>query len=267
MEPTPAHPAPTVRDDRSPSPDGRLAGKVAIVTGAARGMGAAEAELFVQEGATVVLTDVDDDGGKALADALGDRAEYVHHDVGDEADWQRLVAHVESVHGSVDVLVNNAGVSRGGRLEDLLWDDFDLMVRVNQRGVLLGMRAVIEPMRRAGGGSIVNVASAAALRGEPELIAYTGTKFAVRGMTQSAASELAADGIRVNVLHPGVIDTPMHQQNSPERQEWLVERIPLKRFGASADVAQMALFLASDASSYVTGVDFSVDGGIHLSTR
>jgi len=246
---------------------GRLDGKVAIVTGAARGMGATEAALFVDEGASVVLTDVNDDDGRALAASLGKQAEYVHHDVGDEDSWNELIKRVDDAHGRVDVLINNAGVSRGGTLEAFEWADFDLMVRVNQRGVLLGMRSVIAPMRRAGGGSIVNVASAAALRGEPELIAYTGTKFAVRGMTQVAAAELAPDNIRVNVLHPGVIDTPMHQQNSAERQEWLANRIPLKRFGSTTEIAEMALFLASDASSYITGSDFSVDGGIFLASR
>jgi len=246
---------------------GRLRGKVAIVTGAARGMGAAEAALFVEEGAFVVLADVNDDEGTALAKSLGEQSEYVHHDVGDETSWTELVKHVDEAHGRVDVLINNAGVSRGGTLEAFEWADFDLMVRVNQRGVLLGMRSVTEPMRRAGGGSIVNVASAAALRGEPELIAYTGTKFAVRGMTQVAAAELAPDNIRVNVLHPGVIDTPMHQQNSAERQEWLANRIPLKRFGNTMEIAEMALFLASDAASYITGSDFSVDGGIFLASR
>lgn len=246
---------------------GRLDGKVAIVTGAARGMGATEAALFVDEGSSVVLTDVNDEEGSALAASLGKQAEYAHHDVGDEDSWNELIKRVDETHGRVDVLINNAGVSRGGTLEAFEWADFDLMVRVNQRGVLLGMRSVIEPMRRAGSGSIVNVASAAALRGEPELIAYTGTKFAVRGMTQVAAAELAPDNIRVNVLHPGVIDTPMHQQNSAERQEWLANRIPLKRFGSTTEIAEMALFLASDASSYITGSDFSVDGGIFLASR
>lgn len=246
---------------------GRLAGKVALVTGASRGMGAAEAALFVAEGATVVLTDVNDTEGQALAASLGAQARYVHHDVADEASWAALVADVEAAHGRVDVLVNNAGISREGRIDAVDWTDFDVMVRVNQRGVLLGMQAVIQAMRRAGGGSIVNIASAAAMQGEPELIAYTGTKFAVRGMTQVAASELAADGIRVNVLHPGVIDTPMHQQNSPERQSWLVERIPLKRFGEPREIAEVALFLASDAASYVTGADIVVDGGLLLNTR
>jgi len=243
---------------------GRLHSKVAIVTGAASGMGAAEAALFVDEGAHVVLTDVDDTAGEALADSLGAAAEYRHHDVGDEGSWRELLAHVESAHGGIDVLVNNAGVSRAGSIDELSLDDFDLMVRVNQRGVLLGMRAVIAPMRRAGRGSIVNIASGAALQGERGLIAYSGTKFAVRGMTQVAAAELAPDGIRVNVVHPGCIDTPMHQLNPPARQASLIERIPMKRFGEPREVAEMVLFLASDASSYITGTDFAVDGGILL---
>jgi 3alpha(or 20beta)-hydroxysteroid dehydrogenase len=246
---------------------GRLDGKVAIVTGAARGMGAAEATLFAEEGAFVVLADINDGEGIALSDSLGECSEYIHHDVGDEGSWAELVKHVEEAHGSVDVLINNAGISRAGKLQDLNWDDFDLMVRVNQRGVLLGMQAVIEPMRRAGRGSIVNVASVAAVRGEPDLIAYTGTKFAVRGMTQVAAAELAPDNIRVNVLLPGCIDTPMHQQNSADRQEWLTRRIPLRRFGDGREVAEMAMFLASDASSYITGSDFTVDGGISLESH
>lgn len=243
---------------------GRLEGKVAVVTGAASGMGAAEAALFIEEGATVVLTDVADAAGSALAASLGDRAEFHHHDVGDEAAWRDLVSSVESAHGGVDVLVNNAGVSIADPIDHLSLDDFDVMVRVNQRGVLLGMRAVIGPMRRAGRGSIVNIASGAALRGEVGLTAYSGTKFAVRGMTQVAAKELAPDGIRVNVVHPGCIDTPMHRLNPADRQAELIERIPMRRFGEPREVAEMALFLASDASSYLTGADFTVDGGILL---
>jgi 3alpha(or 20beta)-hydroxysteroid dehydrogenase len=243
---------------------GRLAGKVAIITGAARGMGAAEAELFVAEGAYVVLTDVNDEG-KDLADRLGDRAEYLHHDVGEPADWANLIEHVDATRGGVDILVNNAGISRSGGIDDFSWDDFDVMVRVNQRGVLLGMQAVLAPMRRAGGGSIINVASGAALRGWTGLLVYSGTKFAVRGMTQAAAAELAADNIRANVIHPGCIDTPMHQQNPADTQQKLLERIPMKRFGEPIEVANMALFLASDESAYITGTDFAVDGGILLS--
>lgn len=243
---------------------GRLDGRVAIVTGAAQGMGAAEAALFVAEGAHVVLTDVNKDLGMATAGALGPHAEYVHHDVGEWAGWTELVQHVDSVHGRVDVLVNNAGLSRVGSIDDLQLDDFDAMVRINQRGVLLGMRAVAPPMRRAGGGCIINIASTAALQGLQGLLAYSGTKFAVRGMTQVAAAELAADKIRVNVIHPGAINTPMHQANSPERQAELLGLVPLGRFGEPEDVAELALFLASDASSYITGADFVIDGGFSL---
>ncbi|WP_382309792.1 glucose 1-dehydrogenase [Herbiconiux sp. UC225_62] len=246
---------------------GRLHGKVAIVTGAARGMGAAEAALFIAEGATVVLTDVIDDEGVALAESLGARAEFRHHDVGEESEWRALVTYVEDSYGRVDILINNAGISRAGLIEDFPLEDFDLMVRVNQRGVLLGMRSVIAPMRRAGGGSIINIASAAAIRAEPEHVIYSGTKFAVRGMTQVAAAELAADGIRVNVIHPGGADTPMQRNaNSPERRAWLVERIPLKRLAEPSEIAEMALFLASDSALYITGADFVVDGGILLNT-
>jgi len=243
---------------------GRLDGRVAIVTGAASGMGAATAALFVDEGATVVLTDVDETGGAAHASTLGERAHFHRLDVGDADAWRDLVASVDATHGGVDALVNNAGVSLADPLDALSLDDFDTMVRVNQRGVLLGMRAVLAPMRRAGRGSIVNIASGAALRGEIGLTGYSGTKFAVRGMIQVAAKELAADGIRVNVVHPGCIDTPMHQLNPADRQAALIERIPLRRFGTPVEVAQMVLFLTSDDASYITGSDFAVDGGILL---
>ncbi|MET0453954.1 MAG: glucose 1-dehydrogenase [Mycobacterium sp.] len=242
----------------------RLDGKVAIVTGAARGQGAAEAAVFVREGAHVVLTDVLDDEGNALADQLGELAEYRHQDVAEESDWAELVAHVETTYGAVDVLVNNAAISLAGALDELPMADYDAMVRVNQRGVLLGMRAVATPMRRAKGGSIVNVASTLALRGMPDRIGYTATKFAVRGMSQVAAAELAPDGIRVNLIHPGCIDTPMINLLSSGERTRLLDRIPLQRFGQPDEVAELALYLASDASAYVTGADFVIDGGIFL---
>jgi len=242
----------------------RLEGKIAIVTGAARGQGAAEASSFVSEGATVILTDILDDEGHAVADQLGERAEYRHHDVGDDAQWQELVDHVVTTYGTVDVLVNNAGISRAGTIEEFVWEDFDAMVRINQRGVLHGIRAVAAPMRHARRGSIINIASGAALRGMAEYICYSGTKFAVRGMTQAAALELASDNVRVNVIHPGVIDTPMHQLTSAETQTTLLDRIPLGRLGGSEEVADLAVFLASDESTYITGSDFQVDGGIML---
>lgn len=247
---------------------GALAGKVAIITGAARGMGAAQAEMFVEEGAFVVATDVRDDEGREFVASLGECAAYFPLDVGDKEQWSDLVHTVEREFGSIDVLVNNAGISRAGALEDVATADFEAMVSVNQRGVLLGMQAVVGAMRRADGGSIVNIASAAGMRGDPGLIAYTGTKFAVRGMTQVAASELAEHNIRVNVVNPGVIVTPMHHEEVPaDKAEWLVGRVPLKRFGAPREVAAAVLFLASDASSYITGIDLLVDGGILLTAR
>lgn len=242
----------------------QLDGKIAIITGAARGQGAAEAARFVSEGARVVVADVLDDEGRSTAEDLGDCAEYHHCDVGDADDWARLVAHVEATHGRIDVLVNNAGISRTGSIDDFLWEDFDAMVRINQRGVLLGMRAVAATMRRARRGSIINIASGAALRGMADLICYTGTKFAVRGMSQAAAAELGSDNIRVNLVHPGCIDTPMHRQSSAKRQQTLLHRIPLGRFGHVTEVADVVVFLASDASTYITGSDFQVDGGFLL---
>ncbi len=245
---------------------GRLEGKVAIITGAAAGIGAAEAELFAAEGATVILTG-GQHAGPALADKLGERTEFHDLDVGDEAAWHDLVSSVATAHGGVDVLVNNAGVHEGGGIEEISLEDFDTMVSVNQRGVFLGMRAVIAPMRARGGGSIINIASGAALRGAMGDTAYSGTKFAVRGMTQVAAKELASDGIRVNVVHPGAINSPAHQRWSelnPAKKAALLELIPMHRSGEPREVAEMVLFLASDAASYITGADFLVDGGALL---
>lgn len=245
----------------------RLTGKIAVVTGAASGMGAAEARLFAAEGALVVLADIDDSTGGALAEQIGERASYWHLDVADHDSWSTLVSRVETTHGRIDILINNAGIARENSVDDYRPDEFAQMVAVNQLGVMLGMNAVADPMRRAGGGSIVNIASIAGVRGEPDMLAYTGTKFAIQGMTQVVAAELAAANIRVNVINPGVIDTPMHRQNTEERARWLSERIPLGRFGKPDEVAQAALFLASDEASYVTGADLRVDGGILLNRR
>lgn len=242
----------------------RLHAKVAIITGAAQGMGAATARLFASHGASVVLADVKDEAGAALAEELGGTTRFLHLDVGDEASWASVANGTIEAFGGIDVLVNNAGLSQVGSLTDFSWDDFDAMVRVNQRGVLMGMRTVVPAMRMRSGGSIINVASAAALRGLQGLIVYSGTKFAVRGMTQAAAAELAADNIRVNLIHPGATDTPMHQANSAEWQAQLMEQIPLRRFGTPDDIAELAAFLASDAAAYVTGSDFVVDGGFLL---
>ena len=242
---------------------GKLQGKVAIVTGAAQGMGAAEATQFAREGARVVLADILDEAGQRLAEELGDLAEYRSHDVSDEASWTDLVGYVASTHGGVDVLVNNAGVVRGGALDEIPLEDIDLMYRVNQLGVLLGMRAVAAPMRRTSAGSIINVASGAALRGLPGLVGYSATKFAVRGMTKVAALELAPFAVRVNNIHPGLIDTPMRHALSDEAKA-TDPPVPMGRLGDASEVAELATFLASDASSYITGGDFVIDGGVIL---
>jgi 3alpha(or 20beta)-hydroxysteroid dehydrogenase len=235
--------------------------KVVIVTGAASGQGAAEARLFAAEGAKVVVSDLSE-GGAAVAAQLGDDGHFVRHDVGDEAGWAELIDQTLERFGRLDVLVNNAGVYRPASLVDTDTALWDLHYRVNQLGVFLGMRAAVGAMRRTGGGSIVNVSSNAGLNNVPGMFAYATSKWAVRGMTKLAASELATLGIRVNSIHPGIIDTPMLGENAPERLKLFESMIPMRRMGTPEEVARLVLFLASDASSYVTGAEVTVDGGI-----
>ncbi len=237
-----------------------LQGKVAIITGAASGQGAAEAKLFVAEGAKVVITDVSDGGGAAAQ--LGDNSHFVRQDVGDEAGWAEVVKQTLERFGRLDVLVNNAGVYKPASLLDTDTALWDLHYRVNQLGVFLGMRAAAEAMTKTGGGSIVNVSSNAGMNNLPGMFAYATSKWAVRGMTKLAASELAPLGIRVNSIHPGIIDTPMLGENTPERLKLFEDMIPMRRMGKPDEVARLVLFLASDASSYVTGAEVTVDGGI-----
>lgn len=239
---------------------GRLTGKVAIITGAARGQGAAEAALFVSEGARVLLTDVLEDEGRHQAEVLGEHARFVRHDVGDEGDWDAVVAAAHQTFGAVDVLVNNAGIFRGSPIVTTSVDEFDLLYRINQRGVFLGIRAAARVMSGTGG-SIVNISSGAGLTGAPDMIGYVASKFAVTGMTRAAALELAPRGIRVNSVHPGAIDTPMVAANPQDMVAAVVAATPLGRIGRPEEVAEVALFLASDASSYMTGAAVPVDGG------
>lgn len=241
---------------------GDLEGKVALISGAARGMGAAEARLFVAEGGRVVIGDVLDEEGGRVAAELGEAAIYVHLDVTQEADWQKAVAKAESTFGKLDVLVNNAGILRFGMLEETELEEYELVIRINQTGVFLGMKTAAPAMRRAGAGSMVNISSLAGMKGIGGAVAYTASKYAVRGMTKTAAIELGSAGIRVNSVHPGGIETPMTSpvgaSSEPGAQEY---SYPIPRIGRPEEVAQLVLWLASDKSSYSTGAEFLVDGG------
>ncbi len=243
---------------------GSLDGKIAIITGAARGQGAAAARLFVAEGAQVVIGDVLDDLGKELADSLGAAAIYRHLDVSSEDDWKSVVDEAVESLGGVDVLVNNAGILRFAALPDMPLEDYLRIVNVNQVGTFLGMRAVSKPMMAAGKGSIVNISSVEGLAGMPYLTAYTATKFAIRGMTKVAALELGPRGIRVNSVHPGMIETDMVKDAAGGHDVDLspaAKRIALRRMGQPEDIADVVLFLASDRSGYVTGAEIAADGG------
>jgi 3alpha(or 20beta)-hydroxysteroid dehydrogenase len=243
---------------------GRLENKVAIVTGGAQGQGAAIARPYVAEGAKVVIADVAKDEGQALADELGENAHFVHHDVSDQASWTALVEDTNQRFGPVNVLANNAGLLRFGEIETMPIDELELLFRVNQLGCFLGMQAVTGTMKANGGGSIINASSVEGLAGMPYLTAYTSTKFAIRGMTKVAALELGPHGIRVNSVHPGMIETDMVKDAAGGHDIDLspaAKRIALRRMGQSEDIAEVVLFLACDRSSYVTGAEVAADGG------
>ena len=241
---------------------GRLDGKVAIVTGGARGQGEAEVRLFVAEGAKVVVSDVLVDAGKEVAGSLGDDAVFLRHDVSREDDWEAAINLATERYGGLDVLVNNAGILHNATIAKHTLADYERVVAVNQVGVFLGTRAAIEPMTSRGGGAIVNTSSGAGLRATKYCFAYAATKYAVTGMTAAAALELARYGIRVNSIHPGVIDTPMVASDDPDANNRLVRATPMRRVGEPEEIARVALFLASDESSYMTGSHVTVDGGV-----
>lgn len=242
----------------------RLADKVALITGAARGMGAAQAEQFVAEGARVVVADILDDAGRQLSERLGDAASYVHLDVGSEEEWNAAVKAALDTFGAIDILVNNAGVYRRASFEELTMELIDFHYRVNQLGVFLGLRAVFAHMKDRGAGSIINVSSISGLGALPGHAAYGTTKWAVRGLTKYAAVEFGQHGIRVNSTHPGFIDTVMLDENSPEVNDGIPDVTPLGRKGTVNELAEVTLFLASDASSYVNGAEIAVDGGTSI---
>jgi len=243
---------------------GRLTGKVALISGAARGQGEAEARLFASEGAKVVLADVLDEDGATVAKDIGDDALYLHLDVTSESEWQAVVDKAIDRFGAIDVLVNNAGIFAINPLATTSLDEYRRIIDINQIGVFLGMRAVASHMAARASGSIVNISSIAGLQGSAGTISYTASKFAVRGMTKVVAKELAPFGVRVNSVHPGLIDTAMLRQITDVVGDdaALKSRVPIGEFATAGDVANVVLFLASDDSSYCTGAEFVVDGGM-----
>ncbi|MHB1911216.1 MAG: SDR family NAD(P)-dependent oxidoreductase [Acidimicrobiales bacterium] len=243
---------------------GCLDGRVAIVSGAARGQGEAEARVLAREGAQVLLGDVLDDEGALVAKDLGEAALYRRLDVTSEDDWKAAISEVERRWGRIDILINNAGIAKFAPLAMTSLDDYMAVISVNQVGVFLGMRTVVPLMSRTGGGSIINTSSVDGMTGMMGVTAYVASKFAVRGMTKTAALELGPLGIRVNSIHPGGVETPMLHPDGMEDVDLSVvfRNVPLRRIGTVGDVAELALFLASDRSSYCTGSEFVVDGGL-----
>ena len=242
---------------------GRLDGKVCIVTGGARGQGGAEAALFRQEGAEVVITDVLTDVGQQHAAAIG--ASFVGHDVRSEEEWAEVVRQTIERHGRLDVLVNNAGIYERGKLLDTTVEQYRRIIDVNQLGVFLGMKAAAPTMIAQQSGSIVNISSVAGLLGSANAVAYGASKFAVRGMTKAVALELARYQIRVNSIHPGMIDTDMMTVvtgDNAERHDRMARNVPIGRAAEAGEVASLALYLASDESRYCTGSEFVIDGGL-----
>ncbi len=237
---------------------GKLDGRVAIITGGARGQGAAEAARFAAEGATVFVTDVLTDEGEKTAAEVG--GTFVEHDVADPAQWDALVERVVADHGRLDVLVNNAGILRWERMADTSFESWNEVVAINQTGVFLGMKAVAPQMKEQRSGAIVNISSVGGLSGASACFTYAATKWAVRGMTKGAAIELGPFGIKVNSVHPGIIDTPMMGGTDLDGLASTIG-VPLQRYAQPDEVANLVLWLVSDDNSYSTGAEFVIDGG------
>lgn len=238
-----------------------LDGVVAIITGGAQGQGESHARLLVQRGARVALTDVNVEAGIRVADDLGDAAVFIQHDVVSEDDWARVVAETEARFGPVNVLVNNAGIDVLRSVEETTLEQYRRVIDINQVGTFLGIREVVGSMRRAGGGSIINISSIGGIHTKAKLrIAYVASKFAVRGMTKAAAVEYAEFGVRVNSIHPGFVNTEMFKAANvpPERVK---EMVPMGRPAELREISELVAFLASDASSYITGSEHLIDGG------
>lgn len=246
---------------------GRLAGKVAVITGAGSGMGREEALLFAREGAKVVVTDVNEQAVQEVASeiiAAGGESIAVKHNVVSEEDWKKVYQETIDTFSKLDILVNNAGISQQGSMEDLTVDKWDLIVNVNMKSTFVGIKLALPYMRQNKGGSIVNISSIAGLTGSSGAGAYTASKGGVRMLTKAAAVDYGKDNIRVNSVHPGFIITPMSKQymEDKEYKQWFLDQTALPELGQAIEVAEAVLFLASDASSYITGVELPVDGGV-----
>jgi 3alpha(or 20beta)-hydroxysteroid dehydrogenase len=244
--------------------DTGLAGRCVIVTGAARGQGAAHARALAAEGARVVLTDVLDDPGEQVAAEIGDAARYVHLDVTSESEWAAAVETAVAAFGPVRVLVNNAGLLIRGTIEAASLSDWDLIMNVNVKGAFLGLRAVLDSMRGAGGGSVVNISSNAGMLGTPNALAYVTSKWAVRGMTKAAAAELGKYGIRVNSIHPGAVATPLLMGGGLTEEAFVErgkDRLAVPRIAEPEEISPAVVYFASDLSGYATGSELLVDGG------
>lgn len=252
----------------------RLKAKVALLTGAAAalksevmGFGGAAAHLFVREGAKVILTDIRDELGERSAAELradGHDARYMRLDVTSERNWAEVIDAVLAIHGRLDILFNNAGVAFPGKVEDITSDIWDRELTVHAKGAFLGTRAAIPAMRKSGGGSIINTSSVMGIVGSPSSPAYSAAKGAISTFTKSAALQYAKENIRINSVHPGYADTPLTARrfNDPETRQQLLDRTPMGRLGTAMDIANGVLFLASDESSWVTGSELVIDGGM-----
>jgi cyclopentanol dehydrogenase len=244
---------------------GRLDGKVALITGAARGQGETEARLFAREGARVVLTDVLVDEGQRVADSIrasGAEAMFIQLDVSNPDEWHEVVRHTVQTYNRLDILVNNAGIAQRHGLEGTSVADWDRVMDINARGVFLGMKYAIPAMLQGGGGSVINISSTSGIVGFPGGTAYHSAKGAVRLLTKVTAAEYARRGIRINSIHPGLIETPMTDNMAPERAQLLLDRTPMGRKGTPMEIAYGVLFLASDESSFMTGAELVIDGGM-----
>ena len=235
---------------------GRLQDKVAIITGGVSGMGLASTHRFIEEGASVVVADIQDELGRQVVAEIGDAASYVHLDVSSHEEWKAAVAHAVDTFGSLSTLVNNAGIANGAAIQHFDVDQWQRILDINLTGTFLGIRTAADPIIAAGGGSIINISSIEGIRGTPWAHGYVATKWAVRGLTKSVAAELAPQGVRVNSLHPGLIKTPM-TAGIPDD----MIPIPLGRPGQPEEIGSWVVFLASDESSFATGAEYVVDGG------